>query len=154
MSNQALDELAQLEELHWQLSILGAIDVGIVVVDNAFQIQVWNAFMENHSGLRPSQVRGKSLFSCCSEIDESWLRRKTDVVWQLGSRAFITWQQRPYLFRFRHYRPVTGNSDWMYQNVTLLPLTSTRGDVTHLCFIIYDVSEQACSQLALQQQES
>lgn len=135
--------MAEIDELHWKMSILGAIDVGIVVVDKDYNIQIWKEFMENHSGLRPSQVRDCSLFEICPEIDAAWLKRKTNTAWQLNARCFITWQQRPYLFRFGNYRPVTGGSQWMYQNVTILPLPSPRGDVDHLCFIVYDVTEQA-----------
>ena len=32
-----------MDELHSKLSILGAIDVGIVVVDNDNNIQMWNS---------------------------------------------------------------------------------------------------------------
>ncbi|SMQ61297.1 PAS fold-containing protein [Pseudidiomarina planktonica] len=141
----SMDDMADMEELHWKLSILGAIDVGIVVVNKNYQIQIWNEFMENHSGLLPSSVREQSLFKVCPEIDADWLQRKARVAWELGSRSFITWQQRPYVFRFGNYRPVTGRSEWMYQNITLLPLASPRGDIEHLCLIVYDVTEQAIS---------
>ncbi|WP_278355541.1 PAS domain-containing protein, partial [Idiomarina abyssalis] len=79
-----------MDELHSKLSILGAIDVGIVVVDNDNNIQMWNEFMQNHSGLRPSEVRDKNLFRCCPGIDEIWFQRKMDRVRQLNSRVFIT----------------------------------------------------------------
>tara|TARA_R100001440_G_scaffold5892_2_gene12329 strand:- start:536 stop:955 length:420 start_codon:yes stop_codon:yes gene_type:complete len=131
-----------MDELHSKLSILGAIDVGIVVVDNDNNIQMWNEFMQNHSGLRPSEVRDKNLFRCCPGIDQAWLQRKIDRVRQLNSRVFITWQQRPYVFRFRHSRPISGQSEWMYQNVTLIPLKNPRGEVHQVGIIIYDVSEQ------------
>jgi len=134
--------MSEMDELHWKLSILGAIDVGIVVVNRDYDIQIWNEFMENHSGKRPSQVRGKNVFEIAPEIDAKWLQRKMAPVWELGHRGFITWQQRPYVFRFRNYRPVTGHSQWMYQNVTLLPLPSPRCEIDDVCLIIYDVSEQ------------
>lgn len=69
-----------MDELHSKLSILGAIDVGIVVVDNENNIQMWNEFMQNHSGLRPSEVRHKNLFRCCPGIDQVWFQRKIDRV--------------------------------------------------------------------------
>ncbi|RUO80332.1 hypothetical protein CWI84_06790 [Idiomarina tyrosinivorans] len=143
----------ELEEMHWRMSILGAIDVGIVVLDNADRIVIWNEFMENHSGIRPSQVRDRNLFQCFQEIDSDWLSRKLQRVRELGSRVFITWEQRAYVFRFHHHRPVTGRSEWMYQNLTLLPLKNPRGEISHVCLIVYDVSEQATLQLALEQIE-
>lgn len=144
---------SEMEELHWKLSILGAIDVGIVVVDSDYRIQIWNEFMENHSGHLPSKVREQNLFKVAPELDETWLKRKLKPIWELGYRGFITWQQRPYVFRFRNYRPVTGRSEWMYQNVTLLPLSSPRGEIEHICFIVYDVTEQATTHIALHQHE-
>jgi len=133
----------EMNELHLKLGILGAIDVGIVVIDRAFEISMWNDFMANHSGKRPSQVRGRSLFEVAPEIEPDWFRRKAERAFELASRSFIIWEQRPYLFRFPQYRPVTGTSPFMYQNVTLLPLHDTRGRVERLGIIVYDVTDTA-----------
>lgn len=135
-------DLSEMDELHAKMSILGAIDVGIVVLDRDYRVQLWNEFMQNHSGLRPSQVRDKNLFSVCQEVDEAWLKRKVERVWSLDARVFITWEQRPYVFQFRNSRPISGYSEWMYQNMTAIPLHNTRGEVYQVCLIIYDVSEQ------------
>lgn len=111
-----------IKEIHWLLDIVQCIDVGVVVVDRQYRVEVWNSFMENHSGLGPDEVHGKPLFELFAEIDETWLRRKVDSVVQLGTRAFSLWEQRPYLMRFDNYQPITGEEAFMYQNVTLLPL--------------------------------
>ncbi|RTE86227.1 MULTISPECIES: PAS domain S-box protein [Gammaproteobacteria] len=141
----------ELQELHIKLGILGAIDVGIVVIDRNFEISMWNDFMSNHSGLRPSQVHGRSLFSVATEIDEKWFRKKAERSFELNSRSFIIWEQRPFLFRFPQYRPVTGTSPYMFQNVTLLPLQNTRGEVEQLCIIVYDVTDRAESERSMAQ---
>lgn len=129
-----------IKEVHWLLDIVQCIDVGVIVLDRQFQVEVWNSFMENHSGLQPDEVQGKSLFELFPEIDESWLRRKVDTVVQLGTRAFSLWEQRPYLVHFKNYQPITGQEDFMYQNVTLLPLSGPTGVVEHICVVIYDVT--------------
>ena len=67
----------------------------------------------------------------------------------LKNRAFISWEQRPYVFKFKNYRPITGRADFMYQNVTLLPLASLTGQVTHISIIIYDVTDVAINKLQL-----
>lgn len=141
---------AGVSELHWLMDMLQTVDVGLVVVDVDYRIQLWNGFMENHSGLMPRQVRDSYLFDLFPEIDEDWLRRKCDPVLLLKNRAFTIWEQRPYIFRFKNYRPITGNADYMYQNSTIFPITDTRGSVSHLCFIIYDVTDAAVSKLELQ----
>ncbi|WP_333797686.1 sensor domain-containing diguanylate cyclase [Rheinheimera sp.] len=137
-------------EVHWLLDMFQTVDVGLVVLTADYKIQVWNGFMENHSGLTPRQVRDRYLFDLFSEIDEDWLKRKCDPVILLKNRAFTIWEQRPYIFKFRNYRPITGSADYMYQNSTIFPITDVRGVVTHLCMIIYDVTDVAVSRLELE----
>lgn len=140
-----------LNEFHWVMDVLQNIDVGLVVLDKTFSVRLWNSFMQNHSARGPEEVLGHSLFSLFPELPEPWFKRKAQSVMLLGNSAFTTWEQRPYLFRFRNYRPVTGRAEFMYQNSTLIPLTNTRGQVEHLCIILYDVTEVAINRLQLQQ---
>ncbi|MDR6981446.1 diguanylate cyclase (GGDEF)-like protein [Rheinheimera pacifica] len=140
----------EVSEIHWLMDMFQTVDVGLVVLNCDYRIQVWNGFMENHSGLTPRQVRDSYLFDLFSEIDEDWLRRKCDPVILLKNRAFTIWEQRPYIFKFRNYRPITGSAEYMYQNCTIFPLSDTRGQVTHLCFIIYDVTDVAVSRIELE----
>ena len=137
-------------EFHWLMDMLQTIDVGLVVLDRNYSVQVWNSFMENHSGLKPTQVKGKSLFSIFENIDEDWLKQKADAVFLLKNRAFTTWEQRPYLMRFKNYRPITGTEEFMYQNITISPLMSASGEVNHVCIIIYDVTDIASNRKALE----
>ena len=39
----------------------------------------------------------------------------------------------------------------MYQNGTIIPLTNTQGDVSHICIIIYDVTDEAVNKLELKE---
>tara|TARA_R110002126_G_scaffold33382_42_gene104635 strand:+ start:12969 stop:13946 length:978 start_codon:yes stop_codon:yes gene_type:complete len=137
-------------EVHWLMDMFQTVDVGLVVLNSDYRIQVWNGFMESHSGLTPRQVRERYLFDLFPEIDEEWLRRKCDPVMLLKNRAFTIWEQRPYIFKFKNYRPITGSAEYMYQNSTIFPLTNTRGQVTHLCIIIYDVTDAAVSRTELE----
>ena len=77
----------------------------------------------------------------------AWLARKVGTVLRLGTRAFSLWQQRPYLLHFKSYRPITGQADFMYQNLTILPLAATGGEVQHVCLVIYDMTDAAVAQL-------
>jgi PAS domain-containing protein len=136
-----------MQELHWLLDIVQCLDVGVLVLDRQYRIEVWNSFMENHSGLGADQVQGRELFELFPEIDRVWLERKVNSVLRLGTRAFSLWQQRPYLLRFKSYRPITGQADFMYQNLTVLPLAASRGRVEHVCLVIYDMTDAAVAQL-------
>ncbi len=148
--NSALNDL---HEFHWMTNMIQTVDVGIVVFNRDFEIKVWNGFMEAHSGLLPSQVRDVSLFSLFCDINETWLQNKTRPVFELQTRTFITWEQRPYLFKFRNYRPITSNAPYMYQNVVFSPLVSATGKVDNICMMIYDMTDAASAKkqlLALQ----
>lgn len=136
-------DLDELLEFHWMMDMLQTVDVGIVVLDRGYRIKVWNGFMESHSGYLPSDVRDKSLFTLFKNIDQGWFARKCKPVFELKTRAFMTWEQRPYLFKFPNYRPITGGEDYMYQNITLAPLVSAKGTVDHLSMMIYDLTDVA-----------
>lgn len=139
-----------LREFHWLMDVLQSIDVGLVVLDRSLRIKLWNGFMQNHSARAPTEVLNKNLFDVFPELPEGWFRRKLESVTVLHNAAFTTWEQRPYLFRFHNYRPVTGSAPYMYQNCTILPLTTTDGEVNHICLIVYDVTEVAVNRLQLQ----
>lgn len=144
--NEALDELL---EFHWMMNMIQTVDVGIVVFNRQFEIKVWNGFMEAHSGLLPSDVRDQRLFSLFPDIQEVWMKSKTRPVFELRTRAFITWEQRPYLFKFRNYRPITSNAPYMYQNVVFSPLVSATGSVDNICMMIYDMTDAASAKKQL-----
>lgn len=146
-NKQSLEELL---EFHWMLDMLQTVDVGIVVFDRQFKIKVWNGFMESHSGRLPNDVRMKCLFDLYPDINEDWLDKKCRPVFELKTRTFITWEQRPYLFKFPNYRPITGAESFMYQNITLSPLVSATGKVDNISMMIYDMTDVASSQKELE----
>ena len=81
-------ETSQINELHWLMEMLHTIDVGLVVLDRNYKIQIWNGFMENHSGLLPREVKDKVLFPLFDEIPEDWFKRKAESVFLLKNKAF------------------------------------------------------------------
>jgi diguanylate cyclase (GGDEF)-like protein len=142
---------ADLKEIHWLMDMLQNIDVGLVVLDRDYNIQVWNSFMENHSGITPGNVINKNIFKLFPDVPQEWFKRKLETVFLLNNRGFTIWEQRSYLFRFKNYRPITNTADFMYQNTTLIPLLSADGKVNHVGIIIYDVTSVAISSQRLQQ---
>lgn len=143
-------ETSQLNELHWLMEMLHNIDVGLVVLDKNYHVQIFNGFMENHSGMLAGEAKDKSLFDLFPEVPQDWFERKAESAFLLKNKAFTIWEQRPYLFKFESYRPVTGSAEFMYQNTTFIPLRSSRGEVTHLCLIVYDVTDNAVHKLSLE----
>lgn len=136
--------------LHWMMYILQTIDVGLVVVDRDYKVCVWNSFMENHSGLIADSATNRDLFEIFPEVEREWLQHKIDSVFLLDNRAYTIWEERPYVFKFETYRPVTSTAEFMYQYTTLLPLKSTTGETSHVAIVVYDVTDIAVNRLALQ----
>ena len=141
---------SDIKELHWLMDMIQNVDAGLVVLGRQYDIQLWNGFMANHSGLSPTHAIGKNLFELFPEIPRRWFQRKVDSVFQLKTRSFITWEQRPFLLRFKNYRPITGMAEFMYQNLTLIPLLSADGSVSHVGVILYDVTDTATGKLELE----
>jgi len=142
-------EMDEIAELHLLLGVLQNVDVGLVVLDRDYRVKMWNGFMENHSGRSPASVQGEQLFECFPSLPEQWLRNKAESVFTLNNRAFSNWRQRPYLFRFNSYHPITGRSETMYQDMTIIPMASITGKVEHVCLIIYDVTDMAIDEQQL-----
>lgn len=147
MANEAVDDML---EFHWIIDMLQTVDVGIVVLDREFKIKMWNGFMESHSGKLPSEVRDKALFSIFPDIKPDWFAQKAKPVFELKTRAFMLWEQRPYLFKFSNYRPITGCEEFMYQNIILSPLVSATGKVEHISMMIYDMTDIASGKKQLE----
>ncbi|VVO33401.1 diguanylate cyclase [Pseudomonas fluorescens] len=145
-----MNDPIDLNEFHWLLAIVQSIDVGVVVLDRDYCVQVWNTFMENRSGVQPRDAHNQNFFSLFPEIDRQWFSRKVESVATLATPAFTVWEQRPYLVRFKNYQPITGQEEFMYQNTTLLPLRSTDGKINHICLVIYDVTDVATNRHQLQ----
>jgi len=143
MKNNNLD----IGDFHWLIEMVQTIDVGLVVLDRDYKVYVWNSFMEAHSAICPEKARERIIFDLFPEIPEPWLKQKIDVCFELNNRSFTTWEQHPHIFPFKNYRPITGRSKYMYQNMTVLPLSSIQGGISFVSLIIYDVTDSAINKL-------
>lgn len=127
------------------------VDVGVFVVTRQFDIALWNQFMVKGSGRQTDEVVGKNLFDCFPELPRNWLEKKISSVFILKNFAFTSWEQRPYLFKFAHNRPITGGAEHMYQNCTFMPMKNTAGEVEAVCVTLFDATDTAISQTLLKQ---
>ncbi len=78
-----------IREFHWLANIIQALDVGLVVIDLENRVQIWNGFMESHSGKLSSEVKDRDLYDIYPNLDQAWLERKLTMVRTLNTRAFI-----------------------------------------------------------------
>ncbi len=139
-----------LSDWQWKHDLISSIQVGIVVLDRDFQVKVWNQFMQNHSNITEQEIIDTSLFEHFNEIDPDWFRAKAQPLFRLRSPAYLIWEQRPYLFKFLPSRPVSSASEFMYQNITMFPLTSLSGEVEQVCLMVFDVTDEALSKKGMQ----
>src|SRR5688572_7525457 len=129
--------------------VLNRVDIGIVTVDRQLRIVVWNHFLEAHSGRPAAEVLGRPLFDAFPELPRAWLTRKINAVTVLKNFSFTSWRQRPYLFKFRHHRPITGGIDVMRQDCTFLPIIDRNQEVCGVCITIVDATETCMYQTKL-----
>lgn len=130
--------------------IVDRVDVGVIVLDRDLNIHYWNQFMSMHSGHYADAAVGTNLFELFPDLSQRWFRKKIDSIMILKNRAFTSWQQRPYLFKFAHNRPVTGGVEHMYQNCTFIPLLGEGGEVDYVCITLQDVTDECISAKTLQ----
>jgi diguanylate cyclase (GGDEF)-like protein/PAS domain S-box-containing protein len=120
---------------------------GMFAIDQRFRLILWNRFMAERSGVSAKDALGQPIFELFPDLPVEWLKRKFQSVFQLKITAFTSWQHRPYLFRFAHDRPITGDIEWMRQDCSFVPLME--GDqVSAVCATIIDVTDLALAQTA------
>lgn len=141
----------ELEDYYLVMQMLQTVDVGLVILNKNYSVDLWNGFMENHSGLNSDKVIGQSIFDLFHDLPQTWLERKIEAVFTLNTPVYSTWEQKPRLFEFKSYRPLSGHSELMYQNLTFMPLLDPNRQVQKVCLLIYDVTESATSKMQLEE---
>lgn len=142
---------AKLESAPLLSFILEKINVGVFVLNRDMTVVFWNHFMEMNSGKRAEEIVGRNLFEAFPELPKTWLEKKIQSVFLLKNFGFTSWEQRPYLFKFRHNRPVTGGVDCMRQDCTFVPVKDEDGQINHICVTLLDVTDTSIYQSQLKE---
>lgn len=121
--------------------VLAQLNSGVVVIDSDFRIHYVNAFMERHANVSLAAVRHQSLFQVFADLPEAWLKRKLMSVLDLKTPAFSSYEQRQYIFKLPHLRPVTSASAYMAQNCTMFLLEQQLMDKPLICILIEDATD-------------
>ncbi len=138
------------ESLEMSAFIVDRMEVGIFAVDSTMRVVLWNRFMATYSGQSADDMLGRNLFQMFPELPAKWLEKKIRNVFMLKNYAFTSWEQRPYLFRFSHSRPVTGGDEAMQQSCTFLPVKNRADQVRFVCVNLFDCTDIALFQRRLQ----
>lgn len=120
--------------------VVQQINSGVVIIDAEYNIDLINHFVVLHGGVKKEQAKGQNLFNLFPELPERWLKRKLQSVFTLNTPAFSSWEQRQYIFKMPHSRPITTTNDFMAQNCTILPIVE-KGEVKQACIIIEDATD-------------
>ena len=147
MSEITLD----IADFHWVTQILDTMDSGLIVLDQDYKVCVWNSFMQSYSGILSQNILGECLFDHFEELPRMWLETKLKTSADLETRSFSSWENRPYLFKFNNFSPVSNSSNLMFQDIVITPLRSLSGDVSHIAIQINDVSETARNRIHLRE---
>lgn len=123
--------------------VANLLTVGIVVVDRRFNVVMWNKFMELNSNVRTEDILGKNLFDAFPELNRNWLEKKIKSCIVLKTASHSSWQQRPYLFRFKASTMMAQENEFMYQDASIFPVKEYSGLVEGACIAIHDVTELA-----------
>jgi len=137
------------KDLHWLLDVIQSSNIGIVVLDRSLQVEVFNRFMQAHSGINSENAIGHSILELFTELPEKWLRRRVQTVFELGIPMYATWEERPYLFHFPLHLPILYTADVMYQNIMFVPLRAANDQVERMAILVYDVTEIAMTRKML-----
>jgi diguanylate cyclase (GGDEF)-like protein len=144
-------EGSDFSDLHWLLDVIQSSNIGIVVLDQSFKVEVFNRFMQAHSGITSERAIGNSIFELFPELPQQWLERRVRSVLELEIPVYTTWTERPWLFHFPLRLPIHFQVDTMFQNVMFVPLHDASNRVARVGLVVYDVTEIAHTRRQLEQ---
>ena len=139
-------------QLDWLLQpLLSQLNSGVLVLDAELRLVFINQFIARRADMTLAEVQGKNLFDVFNDLPQAWLQRKLDGVLALQVPAFSNWEQRQYIFKLPHQRPLSTDSQYMAQNCSMLPLTAPDGVSRYICLLIEDATDAYVYQQQLQQ---
>ncbi|SNY54841.1 diguanylate cyclase (GGDEF) domain-containing protein [Arsukibacterium tuosuense] len=131
--------------------LLQQLNSGVILLNKQLQVVYINPYICRRADIQLESVQGKDLFSVFADAPKAWLSRKLNSVLSLQSPAFSSWEQRQYLFKLPHLRPVSSANQYMAQNCNMLPLTEPSSGEHFVCLLIEDATDAYVYQSQLQQ---
>ncbi|MAA96165.1 MULTISPECIES: sensor domain-containing diguanylate cyclase [unclassified Arsukibacterium] len=131
--------------------LLQQLNSGVILLNTQLQIVYINPYICRRADIQLESVQGKDIFSVFTDAPKAWLSRKLNSVLSLQSPAFSSWEQRQYLFKLPHLRPVSSANEYMAQNCNMLPLTEPVTGEHYVCLLIEDATDAYVYQNQLQQ---
>lgn len=127
--------------------LLGIVDIGVVIIDEDYNVVRWNPWMDKFSGVKTSSIEGKPLFEFYPHLKDSpGFIRNTKSVFKFKNVVFMSQKLHRYLFPM-HTRQINSGFEYMQQRCTMGPLHDESGIYRYLYIIVYDVTELAATEL-------
>jgi diguanylate cyclase (GGDEF)-like protein len=137
--------------LNWLLQpLLMQLNTGVLVLDAKLQVVFFNQFIAHRADVKLEQQQGRLVFDVFADLPKAWLQRKLEAVLALQAPAFSSWEQRQYIIKLPHLRPLSSDSQYMAQNCTMLPLTAPDSQAQFICLLIEDATDAYVYQQQLQ----
>lgn len=119
--------------------LVDAVDAGVLVIDRALTVVVWNRWLADHSGVPAGEALGKRLADLFPRTDLTALERRVQQVLLLGSYAFFDPRVDAPLLPMRHERALTSPFLEMQLEVVLAPLGEPGGEL--VCLTLRDATQ-------------
>ncbi|MBU3021166.1 sensor histidine kinase [Aestuariibacter sp. A3R04] len=130
--------------------LVGKLPVGICVVNEQYEVVFLNDFFVDRMDANLRKDYQDKNVTDIFPAQAKFLRRRIKSVFVLQHPSFSYWEQRPHIFPFNSSRPITGEETQMFQNMEIVPLSSsTHGKLA--CIFLQDVTAQASYYIAQQE---
>jgi PAS domain S-box-containing protein len=110
-----------------------------MTLDESFQVQSWNHWMETHSGMRFEDVAGKSIFALFPDLRERKLGTHFERA-LLGESSVLSSGLHRYLLKLPSPFRETGKAE-MLQTARIAPLY-TAGEICGIVVVLEDVTQR------------
>uniref|UniRef100_A0A486XVS8 diguanylate cyclase n=1 Tax=Rheinheimera sp. BAL341 TaxID=1708203 RepID=A0A486XVS8_9GAMM len=130
--------------------LLNQINTGIVLLDTQQRVVYFNQFIARRADLELAKVKGLPIEQVFADLPLAWLRRKLTSVIDLQVPSFSSWEQRQYIIKLPHLRPLSSDSQYMAQNCSMLPMTAADGKSRYVALLIEDATDAYVYQQQLQ----
>ena len=116
---------------HFARTIVSSVGEGIIVYDGDLRYQVWNAFMEQLTGLRAEEVIGRSALEAFPQLRDYGI---TELLERALAGETVESEDTPYRV------PQTGRFGWV--SGLYSPHRSPDGEIVGVVAIVHDVTER------------
>ncbi len=131
--------------------ILDVLNTGIVILDNKYQVVLWNHWMEMNSGKNREEIEGSLLFKHYPQLNTLFFTRSVKSVLNFNNYVYLSQKLHTYLFPFPTRGIYARDFEFMQQSCSLIPLTGEDGEKL-IVITVQNVTETVFLEQSLKEQ--